>query len=59
MVEQYNDQYVAGVNNRYNGNAQLNRATEVKEVYAVNKIDEVTQTQEDKINLILTIKLDG
>lgn len=59
VVEQYNDQYVAGVNNRYNGNAQLNRATEVKEVYAVNKIDEVIQTQEDKINLILTIKLDG
>lgn len=60
VVDQYNTSVLAGLNNKYNGNVQLKYATEVKEVYAINKLDTpISIVADDKINLIITIKLDG
>ncbi len=60
LLDQYNDPIIAGLNNKYSGNVQLKYATEVKEVYAINKLDTpISVTADDKINLIITIKLDG
>lgn len=59
VTDQYNTQVLAGLNNKYNGNIQLKYATEIKEVYAFNKTDSIVVTDDDKINLIITIKVDG
>lgn len=58
LLDQYSDNIVAGLNNEYTGNVQLKRATEVKEAYAVNKIEPITIKTDERITLILTIKLD-
>jgi hypothetical protein len=60
VVDQYSTPLVAGLNNKYTGNIQLKYATDVKEVYAINKMDNnIVVNKDDKINLIITIKLDG
>lgn len=60
VTDQYtNAQVLAGLNNKYNGNIQLKYATEVKEVYSFNKTDSIVVTEDEKINLIITIKVDG
>lgn len=58
LIDQYNDNLVAGVNNKYVGNVQLKHSTEVKEVYAVNKIETIIIKDDEKITLTLTVKLD-
>lgn len=58
LLDQYSDNIVAGLNNEYTGNVQLKRATEVKEVFAVNKIEPITIKTDERITLTLTIKLD-
>jgi hypothetical protein len=49
---------VAGLNNKYTGNVQLKHATEVKEVFAVNKIEPIIIKTDERITLTLTVKLD-
>jgi hypothetical protein len=58
LIDQYNDNLVAGLNNKYTGNVQLKHATEVKEVFAVNKIEPIIIKTDERITLTLTVKLD-
>ena len=60
ILDQYNTPILAGLNNKYSGNVQLKYATEVKEVYSINKLETpIIVSADDKINLIITIKLEG
>lgn len=58
LIDQYSDTLIAGLNNKYTGNIQLKHATEVKEVFAVNKIETITIKTDERITLTLTVKLD-
>lgn len=58
IMDQY-DTNVVGVLNTYVGESPINKTSEVKEVYALNKVNNISITDNNKVNLILTIKLDG
>lgn len=59
LTDQYSSSPIAGLNNKYTGDIQLKYTTEVKEVYTINKIQDITLKENESINLEITVKLDG